>query len=245
MDWNTLFFVVLPYVALLTAIIVTIYRGIYRPFSISSQSSQLLERRQLYWGSISFHWGIVIILLGHLLALLVPRSIVLWNAHPLRLYLLELTGIGLGIWALGGLVILLWRRTAVDRVRVVSTPMDFVVLILLLVSVVTGLITATYYRWGSYWFTGIFTPYLWGILTFRPDAAPLATLPFTIKLHVFNFYLLALAFAFSRLVHIITWPLSYLVRPWQIVIANRRPAGLNDEDAARAGSRRASRGVSR
>jgi len=245
MDWNTLFFVVLPYVALLTAIIVTVYRAIYRPFSISSQSSQLLERRRLYWGSISFHWGIVIILLGHLVALLVPRSIVLWNAHPLRLYLLELTGIGLGLWALGGLVILLWRRATVDRVRVVSTPMDFVVLVLLLVSVVTGLITATYYRWGSYWFTGIFTPYLWGILTFRPDAAPLAPLPFTIKLHVFNFYLLTLAFAFSRLVHIITWPLSYLVRPWQVVIANRRPAGLNDEDAARTGSRRVSRGISR
>lgn len=241
MNWNTLYFVVLPYVALLTAIIMTIYRGIYRPFSISSLSSQLLERRQLYWGSIPFHWGIVIILLGHLVALLVPGSIVLWNAAPLRLYLLELTGIGLGLWALGGLVVLLWRRATVDRVRVVSTPMDYVVLILLLVSVVTGLITATYYRWGSYWFTGIFTPYLWGILTFRPDAAPLAPLPFMIKLHVINFYLLTLAFAFSRLVHIITWPLSYLVRPWQIVIANRRPAVLDGEKAPRRSPRGASR----
>lgn len=229
MDWNTLFFVILPYVALALSIGVTIYRAVHRPFSISSLSSQLLERRQLFWGSISFHWGITIILTGHLLALLVPQSIVLWNAHPLRLYLLEISGIALGIWATAGLVILTWRRATVGRVRVVSTPMDYVVLALLLVSLVTGLITATVYRWGSYWFTGIFTPYIWGILTFRPDAAPLATLPFTIKLHVFNFYLLAVAFAFSRLVHIIAWPLGYLLRPWQIVIALRRPPVANQE----------------
>ena len=173
MDWNTLFFVILPYIALALAIVVTIYRSVYRPFSISSQSSQLLERRKLFWGSISFHWGITIILAGHLLALLVPQSIVLWNAHPLRLYLLEISGIALGLWATAGLVILIWRRVTVGRIRVVSTPMDYVVLALLLVSLITGVITATVYRWGSYWFTGIFTPYIWSILTFRPDAAPL------------------------------------------------------------------------
>jgi nitrate reductase gamma subunit len=228
MDWDTLFFVILPYVALVTAIVVTIYRSIYRPFSISALSSQLLERRQLFWGSISFHWGITLILAGHLLALLVPRSIVLWNAQPLRLYLLELSGIALGIWALVGLLILIWRRVTVGRIRVISTPMDYVVLALLLVSVVTGLITATAYRWGSYWFTGIFAPYIWGILTLRPDAAPLMPLPFTIKLHVFNFYLLALAFSFSRLVHIIAWPVGYLLRPWQVVIALRKTRAVEE-----------------
>lgn len=227
MDWNTLFFVILPYVALALAIVVAIYRSVYRPFSISALSSQLLERRQLFWGSIPFHWGITIILTGHLVAIFIPRSITLWNAQPLRLYLLELTGIALGIWATIGLVILIWRRITVGRVRVVSTPMDYVVLALLLVSLVTGVIIATVYRWGSFWFTGVFTPYIWGILTFRPSAAAIAPLPFVIKLHVFNFYLLAVAFAFSRLIHILTWPLGYLLRPWQVVIANRRPEREN------------------
>ncbi len=224
MDWNTLLFVILPYVALAIAVVVTIYRSLYRPFSISALSSQLLERRQLFWGSISFHWGITIILVGHLLAILIPQSILLWNAHPLRLYLLEISGIALGVWATAGLLILIWRRVTVGRVRAISTPMDYVVLALLLVSLVTGLITATAYRWGSYWFTAIFTPYIWSVLTFRPDASAIAPLPLVIKLHVFNFYLLAVAFAFSRLVHIITWPVGYLLRPWQIVIALRRPA---------------------
>lgn len=222
MDWNTLLFVIFPYVALFIAIAVTLYRSIYRPFSISSLSSQLLERKRLFWGSISFHWGITIILTGHLVAIFLPQSILLWNAQPLRLYLLELTGIGLGVWATVGMLILLWRRVTVSRVRAVSTPMDYVVILLILVSLVTGVIVASYYRWGSYWFTGIFTPYIWSILTFRPNAAALAPLPFTIKLHVFNFFLLTLAFAFSRLVHIITWPLGYLLRPWQIVVWLRK-----------------------
>jgi len=228
MDWNTLLFVIFPYVALFTAIIVTIYRSVYRPFSISSLSSQLLERQQLFWGSIPFHWGITIILTGHLIAIFIPQSIVLWNAEPLRLYLLELSGIGLGLWATVGMTVLLWRRLTHPRVQAVSTPMDYVVILLILVSLVTGVIIASYYRWGSYWFTGIFTPYIWSLLTFRPNAAPLAPLPFTIQLHVFNFFLLAMAFAFSRLVHILAWPLGYLLRPWQIVIALRKPRVAGD-----------------
>ncbi len=227
MDWNTLLFLVFPYVSLILAIVVTIYRSVVRPFSISSLSSQLLERRLLYWGSIPFHWGITIILTVHLIAIFLPQSIVLWNAQPLRLYLLEISGLGLGLWATFGMIMLLIRRVSVARIRAVSTPMDYVVLVLVLVSLVTGVTIASYYRWGSYWFTGIFAPYIMGLLTLHPNPAPLAPLPFLIKLHVLNFFLLTLAFSFSRLVHIITWPVGYLLRPWQIVIALRspRPAG--------------------
>jgi nitrate reductase gamma subunit len=226
MDWNLLLFGIFPYVSLVTATVVTIYRSRVRPFSISSLSSQLLERRFLFWGSIPFHWGVTIILTVHLIAIFIPQSIVLWNAQPLRLYLLEITGLALGLWATVGMIVLIVRRTSISRIRAVSTPMDYVVIFLVLVSLVTGVIVAAYYRWGSYWFTGIFSPYIMGILTLRPNPAPLLPLPFIIKLHVFNFFLLTLAFSFSRLVHIITWPLSYLWRPWQIVIALRRPRPL-------------------
>ena len=67
MNWDTFFFVAFPYFALAIFVVVSIYRMIHRPFSVSSQSSQLLERRKLYWGSFPFHYGIVIVLLLHLL----------------------------------------------------------------------------------------------------------------------------------------------------------------------------------
>lgn len=227
MNWDTVFFIILPYIALSTFVGASIYRGIYRPFTVSSMSSQLLERRKLYWGSISFHWGIVLVLLGHLLALLLPRGLLLWNAVPVRLYLLEITGLALGLWALVGLVILVWRRVSERRVRVVTTPMDLVVLVLLLVSAITGVLTATLYRFGSYWFTGVFTPYLWSLAVFQPRIELVAPLPWLIKLHVINFFLLSAVFPFSRLIHINTYPVRYLVRPWQIIVSNRRakPSG--------------------
>jgi len=223
MNWNTILFVIFPYISLTLFITVSIYRSIYRPFTISSLSSQLLERKKLYWGSISFHYGVILVLLGHLLALLLPQSLRLWNNVPIRLYLLELTGLALGIWALVGLCILLWRRLSERRIRVVTSPMDVIVLIFLLVSMVTGVLVATLYRFGTFWFTAIFTPYLASLFTFQPNLGLIAPLPWLIKLHMINFFILLAVFPFSRLVHIFTYPVGYLIRPWQLVVWNRKP----------------------
>ena len=117
MDWNMVLFLIFPYVAIAIAIVVTVYRSVFRPFTISSLSSQLLESKKLYWGSNAFHWGIILVLLGHLLALIFPKGFTLWNSVPLRLYLLEFTGLAMGLWALGGLLILLFRRLSNRRSR--------------------------------------------------------------------------------------------------------------------------------
>ena len=219
---DNLLFVMFPYVSIILALVGTTYRLLYRPFSVSSLSSQLLERRKLYWGSISFHYGIVLILLMHLLALLFPRGLLLWNSVPVRMYLLEISGLALGLWALVGLSVLLWRRLGEPRIRAVSDPMDILVLLLLLESLITGVLTATLYRFGSNWFAGIFTPYLRSIFTLQPAVQMLTPLPWIIKLHALNFFILLAIFPFSRLVHIVTLPLGYLIRPWQIVIWERR-----------------------
>ena len=75
MDWNQFLFVIFPYIAMTLFVVATVYRAIFRPFTVSSLSSQLLERKYLYWGSISFHNGILLILLGHLLALLFQERV--------------------------------------------------------------------------------------------------------------------------------------------------------------------------
>lgn len=229
MNWNDLLFLIFPYISLAIFIIVTVYRAVYRPFTISSLSSQLLERRKLYWGSISMHYGIILVLLGHLFALLLPKGLLMWNTVPIRLYILEITGLALGIWATIGMLILLWRRLSSRKVRAVTSPMDLVVLALLLVSGISGLLIATAYRFGSYWFTGVFTPYLLSILTLQPRVELVAPLPWIIKLHVVNFFVLLIVFPFSRLVHIVTYPVGYLLRPWQLVISGRRSPHLSQD----------------
>ena len=217
MSDGVLLFVVLPYLGIALAIVGTVYRFKYRKFSVSSLSTQLLENRKLFWGSISFHWGIVAILTGHLLALLVPVGFQAWNGSPIRLYLLEITGFALGLWALGGLIVLIYRRFTSRRIRVVTTPLDFVVLALLLAQIVTGLWIAAGYRWGSFWGTGVFVPWIWSLLTFRPKPELVAHIPLVLQTHVTLFWTFLVVFPVSRLVHIITAPFQYVTRPWQLV----------------------------
>jgi len=223
MNTNDFLFGVVPYMAATLAIVVTIVRWRRAPFTVSSLSSQLLESRKLYWGSISFHWGLTIILTGHLVALIVPRGFELWNGAPVRLYLLEITGLALGMWAAFGITVLIIRRHSDARIRRVTTAMDHVVLLVIAAQIVTGVWIAIGYRWGSYWGTGVFVPYVRSLLWFQPEPEYVDPLPFVLQLHVFLFFVFLAIFPFSRLIHIITLPLQYLFRPWQKVIANREP----------------------
>lgn len=217
---NTLLFVALPYAAALLLVTVTIARWRTQQFGVSSLSSQLLESRKLYWGSIPFHWGISLILLGHLVALVVPEAFELWNGTPLRLALLEVTGLALAAWAAFGIVVLIVRRFNTARIRAVTTPMDLVVLAIVTVQIVTGMWTAIAYRFGSVWGTAVMVPYVRSLIVFQPDASYIEPLPVVIKIHVVAFWVFMAVFPFTRLVHIITLPFWYLWRPWQRVVRN-------------------------
>src|SRR5579863_8152440 len=94
---DPLLFGVLPYVALFTFLLVTIQRYRLRTFTYSSLSSQFLENRLHFWAVVPFHYGILAVLAGHVLAFLIPRELLLWNGNPLRLYILEITGLVFGI----------------------------------------------------------------------------------------------------------------------------------------------------
>jgi nitrate reductase gamma subunit len=222
MSSNEFLFGVVPYAAALLAVVVTIARWRLHPFSVSSLSSQLLESRKLYWGSVPFHWGLSLTLVGHLGALVVPSGFEVWNGAPLRLYMLEITGFALAVWAAFGIAVLVYRRLSEPRIRRVTTPMDLVVLGIIAFQIATGIWTAVAYRWGSFWGTAVLVPYIRSLLVFQPDPSYVEPLPWIIKLHVLSFFVFLAAFPFSRLVHIITLPLQYFFRPWQKVIANRR-----------------------
>ena len=153
-------FVGYPYAALSLALVVGILRFAWRPFSYSSLSSQFLENKQLFWGSGLWHWGILWVLAGHLVAFLIPGRILAWNAQPLRLYLLEASGLVMALLALVGVVALMVRRATSARIKAVTSPMDWVLLIILLFQVSTGIDTALRYRWGSSWYASNAVPYL-------------------------------------------------------------------------------------
>jgi nitrate reductase gamma subunit len=144
---------------------------------------------------------------------------------------LEVSGLALALWAAFGLVVLAGRRLGSGRVRAVTTPMDLVVLLVLAVQVASGIWIALGYRWGSFWGTAVFTPYLWSLLTLRPRPELVVSLPFILQAHVVCFFVFLTLFPFTRLVHILTLPLGYLTRPWQRVIRNRMEPGVYREAA--------------
>ena len=218
---SMMLFVALPYAAVLIAIVVSVLRWKRAPFTVSAISSQLLESKKLFWGSIPFHWGIVLILTGHLFTLFLPSTVAWWGGVPLRLYALEITGLALALWAAFGIVVLLYRRMTTARIKVVTTPMDFVVLLVLLVQVISGIWVAAALRFGALWATGVVVPYVWSLITLNPQPELIQPFPLVLQIHILSFWVFLLIFPFTRLIHLITLPLPYLVRPWQRVIANR------------------------
>ena len=220
---DTLFFATLPYVALVLFLVGTIYRYRSDAFTYSSLSSQLLENKQHFWALVPFHYGIIAVLTGHFVAFLIPRSILAWNSRPLRLYVLEVSALIFGLTTLVSLFAIIARRATDSRVRVVTSKADWILYAMLVVQVFTGVYVAVFNRWGSSWFAASAAPYFWSLLKLNPDISVIAAMPWMVKIHIVNAFVVIAFFHFTRLVHILVVPNQYLFRRRQVVRWYRRP----------------------
>ena len=221
---DLILFGIFPYVAVALAVAVGSYRYVVDRYSWSSHSSQFLESRVLFWGSVPWHYAILLILLAHLLAVLFPSGWGVLLGRPIRLYFLEVTGMALGLSTVLAIVLLLIRRLTDARLAAVTTRIDWAVLVLLLLQVATGVYIAFTLRWGGVWYVHTATPWLRSLLILQPETQYLAVLPTVVKLHAFNAFLLVALLPFSRLVHALSVPLGYLARPYQVVVWYRERA---------------------
>jgi len=155
----------LPYVALVVFMIGTIYRYGHG-FKYSSLSSQILETEKLFSASLSFHIGIIMIFLGHLLGFFFPS--IFSSLGGGTLVLLETLGVVFGVLAIIGLVLLFVRRHTNDRIKVVTNKMDTLIEALLIVQFIIGVWIAIGSKWGLAWFASDMVPYLYSIFTFHP-----------------------------------------------------------------------------
>ena len=223
---DNLLFVVFPYVAVAVAVVGTVYRFLTNQFSFTSLSSQFIESDLQFWGSTLWHYGIIPTLAIHMMGFVFPKVMEFLHGTPEALYLSELAGKILGIMALAGALLLLYRRLSSSKIRVVTTPADWVVIALLINQVVLGLWIAFGYRWGATWYVHTVTPWVASLATFQPAPQYVSALPLIPKLHFLNATLLILLFPFTRLIHMISVPVEYLWRSFQRVIWTRRKASL-------------------
>lgn len=208
--------VIYPYLALVVMVVGSLYRYAHNPMSWGSRSSELLEQRWLKWGSQLFHWGILLVIAGHVMGLLIPLSVYNAMGVPAEFYHLNadvLGGIaGTATWV--GLLILLLRRFGNVRVRRNSSISDFVILILLFVVVTTGDFPTIVRNnlVGPYEYRATIGPWVRGLLTLHPDASLMAGVPAIFQVHVLLAFLVFAVSPFTRLVHIWSLPLAYLRR---------------------------------
>jgi nitrate reductase gamma subunit len=219
--FDILLFGVVPYVVLVVFLIVTIQRYRLRKFTYSTLSSQFLENKLHFWGSVPFHYGILVVLLGHFVAFLTPKVILGWNAAPIRLFMLEVTGFVFALLAFVGLLSIVVRRVNNWKARRVTSTTDWILYGILLVQVATGIWVAVSHRWGSSWYATSVSPWLWSLVKLSPDVSYVAPLPLAVKIHAVSAFLLVGFFPFTRLVHILVIPNPYLWRRTQVVLWNR------------------------
>ncbi|MCC6522253.1 MAG: respiratory nitrate reductase subunit gamma [Polyangiaceae bacterium] len=218
---NLMLYGVLPYLAIGSFFCVSVVRYLKMPFTFSSLSTQFLESKQLFWGSVPFHIGILTLFAGHLVGFMFPRAVMAWNGMPVRLLILETTAMIAAFLALVGLTALIVRRAGSARLRANTTVMDVLVYVTLLMAIGTGLWVALAMRWGSAWYTHTLVPYLWSVFKLNPDVQLMVDMKLPAQLHVISAFLLIGVFSFTRLVHAFVAPLPYLWRPPQQVIWNR------------------------
>lgn len=220
MSFRQALFTILPYVALTTLLVGSIYRYRMLGFKVTSLSSQFLESRKLFWGTQPFHWGILIVFLGHLAAFAIPQTVLAWNGQPWRLLALEWTMFAFALSAMFGLAALIVRRLSDARLRKVTSRMDVILYILLTFQFMTGLMIAYFDRWGTSWFSSSVTPYLRSIFIMNPKVDAILVLPDVVQLHILSAFVIFGLIPFTRLIHFTVFPLNYTWRPYQQVIWN-------------------------
>lgn len=221
-----LLFGIYPYIALGVLAIGSIIRFDREPYSWRSGSSQLLRRKQLMWGSVLFHIGVLFVFFGHLVGLLTPIELfdALGISHGAKQLLAIIAGGIAGVMAIIGASLLIHRRFFDPRVRAASNVSDNMIILILWVQLALGLATiplsaghldghemVKFMNWAQ------------GIFTFRSDAAGhIADVHIIFKLHLFLGLTILLIFPFTRLVHMLSAPVRYLWRGGYQIVRSRR-----------------------
>ena len=129
-----------PYVTFAIFVVGSVWRYRYDKFGWTTRSSELYEKKLLRLGSPLFHFGLLFVILGHVLGLVIPQS---WTEavginetayHFVATYMGSLAAIAL----VAGLLILIYRRRKTGPVFLATTRMDKVMYVFLAASILVG-----------------------------------------------------------------------------------------------------------
>ncbi|CAM1633258.1 MULTISPECIES: respiratory nitrate reductase subunit gamma [Bartonella] len=233
--FHTLIFGVYPYIALTVLALGSIIRYDREPYTWRASSSQLLRRKQLMWGSVLFHVGVLFIFLGHFVGLLTPIAV--WDAlgvsHSFKQVVAMTAGGIAGAMAIIGATMLAHRRLFDPRVRATSSTTDTLIILLLWAQLFLGLATIPFSMQHLDGHEMVkLMDWAQGIFTFNLAASSYITdVAFVFKLHLFLGLTILLLFPFTRLVHMLSAPVRYIWRTGYQVVRkkDRLPVRIRGE----------------
>ncbi|MBH9986672.1 respiratory nitrate reductase subunit gamma [Bartonella sp. W8098] len=233
--FHTLIFGVYPYIALTVLALGSIIRYDREPYTWRASSSQLLRRKQLMWGSVLFHVGVLFIFLGHFVGLLTPIDV--WDAlgvsHSFKQVVAMTAGGIAGAMAIIGATMLAHRRLFDPRVRATSSTTDTLIILLLWAQLFLGLATIPFSMQHLDGHEMVkLMDWAQGIFTFNLAASSYITdVAFVFKLHLFLGLTILLLFPFTRLVHMLSAPVRYIWRTGYQVVRkkDRLPVRIRGE----------------
>ncbi|MEU5576508.1 respiratory nitrate reductase subunit gamma [Streptomyces huasconensis] len=222
---KTLLWGALPYIAFVLLVAGTIWRYRYDKFGWTTRSSQVYESKLLNIASPMFHYGILFVLVGHLVGLFLPES---WtdkagvSEHTYHLFSLY-GGTAAGVLLVLGILLLLYRRRTNTPVFRATTANDKLMYLVLFAAIVLGMVAKLLHTSGDgYNYRASIAPWARSLFTLRPDIDAMTGVPLMYEIHAVVGMVLFALVPFTRLIHMFSAPLQYLFRPY-VVYRSRDP----------------------
>ncbi|AGS34603.1 Nitrate reductase gamma subunit [Corynebacterium maris DSM 45190] len=221
-NFETFLWVAFPWLAIAAFVIGVIWRWRTDQFGWTTHSSQIYESKLLRLSSPMFHWGIVLVVIGHLMGLGIPNT---WTravgiSDGVYHWIAVIPGTIAGVLTVLGLIGLLYRRIKNRSVFLATSTSDKGMFFFLGLAILTGfwatLSTQVFTTGHGYDYRETLSPWLRQLLIFNAQPELMADVPWQFKLHVVAGFALIAIWPFTRLVHAFSAPVGYVHRPYVV-----------------------------
>jgi nitrate reductase gamma subunit len=201
-------FIVLPYIVLVLFFGVQAYRWTVNRFEWSAKSTEILEKQVIGVASIPFHYALIFLLAAHVLGVL---SASIYTATLLSTFNILATIAGSVLVC--AIAIAFARRTISNKARAVSGTEDYLILLFLIAIPTIGLYQI--HVAGIFGLMPGVAAWIQSVFAANPQIEFMAALPLLNKIHISLAMIFLCYWPFTKLVHVATYPITYLYRRYQ------------------------------
>lgn len=211
-----------PWLAIAAFFVGIFWRWRTDQFGWTTHSSQIYESKLLRLSSPLFHWGMVFVVIGHLMGLAMPKS---WTRavgisdHAYHL-IATIPGSIAAVAVVLGFCGLLYRRIVNRSVFLSTSKSDKVMYVFLGLALLSGTVatfsTQVFGGPQGYDYRETISPWLRDLIVFNIHPETMVDVPWQFKLHVLAGFTIIAVWPYTRLVHAFSAPVGYVTRPYVV-----------------------------